>query len=108
MKVIDIFEKYYAAECTFAGVARHGALVKLTAESDAGSLRYTVLVTFFPHRDDEDFGVSYDAMGEETLFAATGRRSKKRDAAMLEQLRPAADRIAEGLGGVIGWESPLR
>ena len=108
MKSIDLFEQYFAGHCTYSGVARRGALVKLTAESDAGQLRYTVLVSFFPHCDSEDFAVSYDAMREERLFEGQGRRSKKRDAAMLSELRPAAERLAEQLGGVIEWDHPLR
>lgn len=108
MTNIDIFEQYLAGTCTYNGVERRGVLVKLNAESDAGNLRYTVLVSFFPHENDEDFAVSYDAMAEEILFDGKGRRSKKRDAAMLKLLHETADRLAESLGGTIDWEHPLR
>ena len=108
MKTIDVFEQYLAGHCTCSGVERRGVLVKLTAESDAGNIRYTALVSFFPHQTDDDFAVSYDAMAEETLYDAKGRRSKKRDEALLAELPAAADRLAASLGGVIDWDNPLR
>ena len=61
MKNVDIYKQYFSAECTFNGVKRRGAVVWLNAESDSGIIRYEVGVTFFPHKDDEDFAISYDA-----------------------------------------------
>lgn len=107
MKTIDVYKQYFSAECTFAGVARRGAAVWLTAESDSGMIRYEVGLTFFPHLDAEDFAISYDACAVKELIRAQGRRSKKRDALYLGQVRAAADEIADSLGGTIHWDKPL-
>jgi hypothetical protein len=77
------------------------------AESDSGNIRYEVGVTFFPHRDAEDFAVSYDACVQKELFSAKGRRSKKRDAEYLAQVRTTADELAASLNGSIRWDDPL-
>lgn len=107
MKTIDVYRQYFAAECTFNDVERRGAAVWLTAESDSGIIRYEVGVTFFPHRDAEDFAISYDACTLKELFRAKGRRSKKRDEQYLAQVRAAADEIAASLNGSIHWDNPL-
>lgn len=107
MKTIDVYLQYFAAECEFAGVPRKGAAVRLTAESDAGSIRYTVSVSFFPHADAEDFAISYDAYAERELYDGKGRRSKKREQGYLESLHAEADAAAETLGGKILWAQPL-
>ena len=108
MANIDIYKQYFSAECLYNGVERHGAVVWLNAESDSGNIRYEVGVTFFPHRDEEDYAVSYDACAVKELLRTKGRRSKKRDALYLEQVRTAADALAGALGGVIYWDRPLR
>ena len=108
MKNVDVYKQYFAAECTFNGVERRGALVWLNAESDSGIIRYEVGVTFFPYRDPQDFAVSYDACVLKELLRTQGRRTKKRDVQYLEQVRPAADALAASLGGTIHWDSPLR
>ena len=108
MKTIDVYRQYFSAECTFNGVERRGADVWLTAESDSGIIRYEVGVTFFPHRDEEDFAVSYDACGTKELLRTKGRRSKKRDEQYLAQVREAADEIAASFDGIIHWDAPLR
>ena len=107
MKTIDVYRQYFAAECTFNDVERRGAAVWLTAESDSGNIRYEVGVTFFPHRDSEDFAISYDACVLKELFRAKGRRSKKRDEQYLAQVREAADEIAGSINGIIYWDNPL-
>ncbi len=107
MKVIDVYEQYFKADCVFNTVQRNGAVVKLTATSDAGMIKYDVSVSFFPHEDAEDFRISYDAFAEETLYEAKGRRSKKREAELLPTVRDHADKLAESLGGSIDWDSPL-
>lgn len=104
---IDIYKQYFSAECTFNGVERRGVVVWLNAESDSGMIRYEVGVSFFPHRDEEDFAVSYDACGQKELLRTKGRRTKKRDQEYLAQVRGAADEIAASFGGVIGWGKPL-
>ena len=108
MQAIDLYREYFSAECTFHEVERHGVAVWLTAESDSGTIRYEVGVTFFPHRDAEDFAISYDACVLKELLRTQGRRSKKRDAQYLAQVRPVAEELAATLGGTIHWDKPLR
>ena len=108
MATIDVYEQYFAAEHEANGRARHAALVKLTSDSEAGQIRYTAGVTFFPHDDAEDFAVSWDDYFETELFAGKGRRSKKREAKMLETLRATVDELVGPAGGRIFWDEPLR
>ncbi len=103
----DVFMRYYSAELNWNGVERRGAAVRLTADSEAGQISYTASVSFFPHLDDEDFSVSYDAYFEKELYRAPGRRSKKREAELLEKLREVIDGLAEGAGGKVFWDRPL-
>ena len=105
---INVYERYYAAEAEFNGVPRHGALVMLVAESDASNIKYEAAVTFFPHNDEEDFAVSYDAYLSKVLYEAKGRRSKKREQALLETLTSEIDKLAETIGGKALWDQPLR
>ena len=107
MKTMDVYRQYFFAACTFNGVERRGADVWLTAESDSGIIRYEVGVTFFPHRDEEDFAVSCDACGTKELLRTKGRRSRKRDEQSLAQVRESADEIAASFGGIIHWDAPL-
>lgn len=107
MKVINVYERYFAAKCVYNGVERKGAAVRLTATSDSGEIAYEVSVSFFPHRDREDFAISYDACAAKELYRAMGRRSKKREGAYLEELRSHADEAAATLDGVIFWDRPL-
>ena len=107
MKVIDVYSQYFSGECVYAGVARRAVLVRLTAESDSGHIRYEVGISFFPHRDEEDFAVSYDACGAETVYDAQGRRSRNREKVFLEELRDRADALAEAMEGKIFWDQPL-
>ena len=108
MATIDIYKQYFSADCVFNEVARRGACVWLTADSCSGIIRYEVGVSFFPHRDEADFAVSYDACGLKELMNTQGRRSKKRDAKCMGQLHAAADEISASLGGKIHWDQPLR
>ena len=107
MANVDVYKQYFSAECTFNGVERRGAVVWLNAESDSGMIRYEVGVSFFPHRDAEDFAVSYDACAAKELLNTKGRRSKKRDEQYLAQVQAAADEAAVSLGGTIHWDKPL-
>ena len=108
MKVINVYDQYFSARCTFNGVERRGARVLLIATSEDGMIRYEAAVSFFPHQDDEDFAVSYDAYASEELYFAQGRRSKKREEGLLKDLRPHWNALAASLGGSIHWDSPLR
>ena len=105
---VDVYKQYFSARALCNGVVRRAALVTLTADSCEGNITYEVLVSFFPHRDEEDFAVSYDACAAKRLFHAKGRRSKKREKAFLDTLRHHADKLAAGLGGEIFWDQPLR
>ena len=107
MKTIDVYKQYFSAECICNDVERRGAAVWLSAESDSGIIRYEVGVSFFPHRDAEDFAISYDACVLKELLRDKGRRSKKRDAQYLAQVQTVADEIARSINGVIHWDHPL-
>ena len=105
---IDVYRQYFEAECTFAGVPRRAALVTLTSDSEAGQIRYTAAAAFFPHTSEDDFGVSYDAFAETVLYEAKGRRSKKREAQLMEGLQTAVDEAAAALDAKVFWDKPLR
>lgn len=105
---INVYEQYFAAQAEYNGVPRHAALVMLIADSEAGQIRYEAAVTFFPHNDEEDYAVSYDAYFSKVLYEAKGRRSKKREQQLLEELRNHIDEMAQEAGGVVFWEQPLR
>ena len=106
--VINVYERYYKADAVFNGVKRNGALVMLISDSEAGNISYKAAVTFFPHNDNEDFGVSYDAYFEEELLSAKGRRSKKIEEAYLKDLREIIDRISNEQNAKVLWDEPLR
>lgn len=108
MATINIYEQYYAAEAEFNGVPRHAALVMLVANSEAGNIRYEAAVTFFQHNDEEDYAVSYDAYLSKVLYEAKGRRSKKREQALMETFETEIDQLADTIGGKVLWETPLR
>ena len=105
--VINAYERYYKAEAVFSGVPRNGALVMLISDSEAGFITYKAAVTFFPHTDEEDFAVSYDAYFEQELYSGKGRRSKKKEAAFLEQLPEAVGLLAAEHGASVLWDEPL-
>lgn len=107
MKEIDVFECYYEASATVGGRDRHAAVVKLTATSDAGMIKYTYSVNFFPHDDEEDFAISYDGYVEEVAFEGKGRRSKKKEVTYVADLQERADALAAQLDGTIEWDKPL-
>ena len=108
MATINVYERYYSAEAEFNEVPRHGALVMLVATSEEGNIRYEAAVTFFPHRDDEDYAVSYDAYFSKVLYEAKGRRSKKREQTLMETFEQEIDQLADTIGGKVLWEKPLR
>ena len=107
MSNVDVYKQYFLANCTYDGVARHGALVWLNAESDCGNICYKVGVSFFPHVDEEDFAIFYDACIEKEVLNIKGRRSKKRDAQCLEKVKITANEIALSLHGTIDWNTPI-
>ena len=104
---INVYSQYFAAEGCFSGVERRGALVLLISDSEAGTISYRVAVSFFPHRDESDFVVSYDAYFEKELYRAAGRRSRKREAALLTAIRDEVDALAAANGAMVDWSRPL-
>ena len=108
MATVNVYECYYAAEAEFNGVPRHGALAMLVADSDAGNIKYEAAVTFFPHNYEEDYAVSYDAYLSKVLYEGKGRRTKKREQALMETFEQEIDQLAETIGGKILWEQPLQ
>ncbi|MBO4819737.1 MAG: hypothetical protein J5528_06315 [Firmicutes bacterium] len=108
MATVNIYEQYFEADLTANGVKRRGALVMLIADSDAGNLKYEAAVTFFPHRDDEDYAVSYDAYFSKVLFEGKGRRSKKKDQTFRCEIKKHIDELATAAGGTVFWDKPLR
>ena len=106
--VINVYAQYFKADAAFSGVQRNGALVMLISDSEAGSITYKAAVSFFPHRDEEDYAISYDAYAAKVLYQASGRRSKKREAEFLPNIPTYADEAAAELGGKIHWDRPLR
>ena len=105
--VINVYEQYFKADAEFSGVKRNGALVMLVSDSEAGFITYKAAVTFFPHVDEEDFAVSYDAYFEKELYQGKGRRSRKKEAVYLEQLREVIDELAAENKATVIWDEPL-
>ena len=105
---VNVYERYFKADAIFSGEQRNGALVMLISDSEAGNITYKAAVTFFPHTDDEDFAVSYDAYFETALYSGAGRRSKKKEAAYLEQLKETIDGLAAENDATVLWDEPLR
>ena len=105
---VNVYEQYFEADLMANGVQRRGALVMLIADSEAGHIRYEAAVTFFPHGDENDFSVSYDAYHSSVLFDAPGRRSKKREEKLLSTLQAEIDALAAAAGGKVFWDRPLR
>ena len=108
MATINVYEQYFAADCVANSINRHGALVMLTVTSEDGNVRYEAAVTFFPHIDENDFAVSYDAYYSDVLYEAPGRRSKKREATLLETFREDIDALCKQAGGTVYWDQPLK
>lgn len=108
MKVIDVYKQYLSGECVYNEVERKGVVVTLTATSDCGNIMYEVGISFFPYRDETDFSISYDAYTSKVIYNEKGRRSKKRDAQMLEMVQETASALAEEMSGAIHWDKPLR
>lgn len=104
---VDIYEAYFPASCVYNGVARRAVSVKLTSDSESGHVTYTASVSFFPHVEEDDYAVSYDAYAEQILFEGKGRRSKKREEVLLSGFRNVCDNLAESLEGTIDWTRAL-
>lgn len=109
MATINVYEQYFLAQCKYNDIVRKAALIALVADSDAGMITYEALITFFPHRDEEDFAVSYDACFTKELYHSKGRRSKKREKEFLENgtFRNAIEELASEHEGKVFWNEPL-
>lgn len=105
---LNVYEQYFEAQGVFSEVERKGALVMLVSDSERGMITYKAAVTFFPHRDEEDYAISYDAYFEKFIYEGKGRRSRKKEAVYLEQLPEIIDQLAEENGAEVFWDKPLR
>ena len=105
---LNVYEQYFEAQGVFSEIERKGALVMMISDSERGMITYKAAVTFFPHRDEEDYAVSYDAYFEKVIYEGKGRRSKKKEAVYLEQLPEVIDHLAEENGAEVCWDKPLR
>ena len=105
---INVYEQYFEADCVANSIHRHGALVMLIATSENGNVSYEAAVTFFPHIDEGDYAVSYDAYYFDVLYDAPGRRSKKREATLMETLREDIDALCKQANATVYWDKPLR
>ena len=104
---INVYEQYFAASHPGNGRPRRAVRAALTVSSGAGRVRYTASLSFFPHDTEDDFAVSYDVFAERLLCDVPGRRSKKREAALLEGLRGVLEELAAESGGELYWDRPL-
>lgn len=105
---LNIYNQYFSADLLFNNVQRHAAMVMLVCTSEAGNVQYEAAVTFFPHNDEEDYAVSYDAYFNKVIYDGKGRRSKKREQQLLAEFRDHIDELAKQAGGEVHWEQPLR
>ncbi len=108
MKVINVYSRYYAAECLWDECVYHGVMVNLEYGYEPGYSTYSVHVVFFPHEDKEDYAITYDCHAYSILLEGKGRRTRKKEPALLEEMRKTADMLADHLEGTIFWERPLR
>lgn len=105
---VNVYSQFFSAECEYNGVRRRAALVSLCSDSEQGHITYSASVTFFPHVDDEDYAVSYDAFQSQVLYEGKGRRSKKKETVFLEGLHPVIDGLSGQIGAKVFWDKPLR
>ncbi|MBR5093587.1 MAG: hypothetical protein IK095_00695 [Oscillospiraceae bacterium] len=103
----NVYEQYFAASHPGGGTPRRGARAALVVSTGEGRVRYEAALSFFPHEDAEDFRISYDLSFSRVLYEAKGRRSKKREAALLAGLRETLDALAAEAGGEVYWDRPL-
>ncbi len=103
----NVYEQYFAASHPGNGRPRHGVRAALTVSSGEGRVRYAASLSFFPHDTEEDFCISWDVYAERKLMDIRGRRSKKREAALLADLRGVLEQLAAESGGTVFWDRPL-
>ena len=105
--VTNVYQRYFKADAIFSDVQRNGASVMLISDSEEGFITYKAEVTFFPHRDEEDFAISYDAYFENDLYNGKGRRSKKKELEYLNQLQEIIDQMIAEYNATVIWDEPL-
>lgn len=105
---LNIYSQYFSAKLLFNDVPRRAAMVMFVCTSEAGNVQYEAAVTFFPHNDEEDYAVSYDAYFSKVIYEGIGRRSKKREQQLLAEFRDHIDELAQQAGGEVLGEQPLR
>ncbi len=108
MSGVNVFSRFYEADCTANGIRRNAALVQLRSLYEEGRITYSVHVIFFPHLDEEDYAVTYDAEYGKVIYSAEGRRSKKREQKFLESLPEYVEELGAEAGGKVFLERPLR
>ena len=104
---VNVYKRYFHARGSFNGVERRGAAVFLISDSEGGRIKYEAAVAFFPHGDEEDFRISYDAYFSKVLYEGAGRRSKKREEAFLSDLQQTVDEMIKGTGAEIFWDKAM-
>ena len=102
-----VYEQYFAARHPGNGTPRRAARAALTVSTGEGRVRYAAELSFFPHEDAEDYRISWDLFSSRVLFEAAGRRSRKREEALLGQLRGVLEELAAESGGEVFWNEPL-
>ena len=107
MAAVNVYKQYFSASCISGGVMRKAALVMLISDSGSGQVKYEAAVSFFPHRDESDFSVTYDAYFSRELYSGRGRRSKKRESALLAGLKDEIDGLSAEADGKVFWDQPL-
>ena len=108
MAVINVYKQYFEAALEFNGVKRKAALILLISDSQEGRIKYEAAVSFFPHNDETDFSISYDAYFSEVLYQGQGRRSKKREQEFMKILQEKIDGLASKVNGKVFWDKPLK
>ncbi len=107
MKVVNVYEQCYSADCVYNDLKRRAVRVMLQAESDQGSIAYRVNINFFPFNDAHDFTETYDAYFSREIYRSKGRRSRKREAGFMDEFRSICSELAAEAGGSIDWQKPL-
>ena len=104
---VKLFSQYFCSEGCLNGTERRGVELNLISDSEAGMITYSAQAVFFPHTDDEDWAVTYDAEKTDIIYSGKGRRNKKKEAAYLEKRIEIFNKIAQDLNMKILWEKPL-
>lgn len=106
MFCIDVYSQYFEGHHVANDIERHAVVIQLQATSEEGVIRYEIGANFFPFTDRE-FMITWDDLITEVIYEAPGRRSKKREKAFLEELRPMIDKMLESHDAVVDWDKPL-